>query len=169
MHIRLIGFPLLLGVAACATANTSSTRAALAPRNGPHARVYANYTGGLTGRTVRTRFEVSETANVLVGRLGGDGSIEILFPETPRASSLVSGNKTYTARTFEAEYDGVPQLYSYASHVQRSYGAYLDSYDGRGNGFVFIIASEHPLATEKLDDHGEWSDSLEVENYFNDF
>lgn len=169
MVSRLIGFSLLLGAAACASANTSGTRATLAPQNGPKARVSASYFGGLTSRTVRTTFRTDKNAHVLVGRLGGDGRVEILYPESPRASTLVRGGRTYNARSFGTTTDGVPQLYAYASRAPRSFGARTDSYDGRGNGFIFIIATQYPMFTEVLDDHGFWSDSLEVEDYYSSF
>ena len=165
MNSRLIAVPLLLGISACASVNRPSSRM-LTPANGPRARVYVSYFGGLTARTVHTTFSTDKNAYVIVGRLGGDGRVEILYPETPLSPTLVSGGKTYTARGFSSSYDGAPQLYQYASRAPRSYSARMDSYDGRGNGFVFIIATTYPMFTDILDDHGVWSDALEVEDYY---
>lgn len=169
MGSRLIGFPLLLCAAACTSVNTAPTRTILVPQNGPSAHVYASYFGGLTSRSVRTTFRTDRHAHVIVGRLGGDGRVEILYPENPRATTLVRGGKTYSARSFATNYDGIPQMYSYASRAPRSSAALTDSYDGRGNGFIFIIATQVPMFTEILDNHGAWSDSLEVEDYHSSF
>jgi len=166
MVSRLIGFSLLLGAGACASANTYETRAMLAPKNGPKAHVYVSYFGGMTNRTVRTTFRTDQNAHVIVGRLGGDGRVEILYPETPKSPTLVAKAKTYSARTFASSYDALPQLYSYASRMPRAYGARADSYDGLGNGFIFIIATQYPMFTDALDDHGMWSDSLTVDDYY---
>jgi hypothetical protein len=155
-----------MGVMACApNYYRPETRATLVPQNGPRARVYATQYGGLTQRTVRTNFRSDKNAHVIVGRLGGDGRIEILFPENPNASTLILGGKTYNVAPFEAPYDGVPQLYRYASEIYRTHSARMDSYDGLGNGYVFVIASEHPFLTEALDNHGVWADSVEVDDY----
>jgi hypothetical protein len=169
MVSRLIGIPILLGATACASASTSATRAQLTPQNGPKARVTASYHGGLTARTVRTSFRTDKNAHVIVGRLGGDGRIEILYPDTPQASTQVRGGKSYNTRSFSTNYDGLPQMYSFASRAPRSYGARVDSYDGRGNGFIFIIATQYPMFTDVLDDHGYWADSLEVEDYYSSY
>jgi len=168
MLSRLIAFPLLLGAAACATAG-NSTRSVLSPQNGPKAKVYVSYHGGFANRTVRTSFKTDKNAHVIVGRLGGDGRIAILYPESPTDGTLIRGATTYQARTFATNYDGNPQRYSYASSSPRSYAARVDSYDGRGNGFIFIIATENPMFTELLDDHGSWSDSLEVDDYYSSY
>ncbi|MEK7402162.1 MAG: hypothetical protein AABZ80_07330 [Gemmatimonadota bacterium] len=169
MVSRLFGISLLLGASACATAGNTGARAVLSPQNGPKAQVYASYSGGLTLRTVRTTFKTAQNAHVIVGRLGGDGRVEILYPENPKSSTQVRGGKTYSARSFGTNSDGVPQIYAYASRAPRSYGARVDSYDGRGNGFIFIIAAQYPMFTEVLDDHGFWADSLEVDDYYSSF
>lgn len=165
---RLIGFPVLLCVAAaCATPATSS-RTAIAPKQGPKVRIHATYDGGLTNRTVRASFKVDEKAYVMVGHLGGDGRITVLYPENAFESSLVKRDKTYQVRRFAAYYDGVPQLYSFISTAHRNPGARLDSYDGRGNGFVFIIASQYGLALDELAENGFWNEFL-VEDYHSSY
>jgi hypothetical protein len=76
------------------------------------------------------------------------------------ASNRVQGNKSYAVGPVLVQYDGVPKLFS----SYRSTGARMDSYDGRGNGFLFLIASEYALNFDGLSTHGFWDD-YEVEDY----
>ncbi len=165
MVSRLFGYSLLLGAVACVGANRPETRATLVPQDGPIARVFATQYGGLTHRAVQTSFRVDKMAHVIVGRLGGDGRIEILFPEHPHAPTRVAADKTYSLGMFAAQYDGIPQVFQYTTRIYRTHSARLDSYDGLGNGYVFAIASEYPIHTDLLDDHGFWSDSVAVPDY----
>ena len=160
---RLLGLPALLCVAACAS-NGVSSRTTLAPRSGPRAHIYASFDGGLTNRTLRASFKVDKYAYVMVGHLAGNGRVEILYPANAMASNRVQGNKSYAVGPVPALYDGAPQLFSYASRAYRGPGARMDSYDGRGNGFVFVIASEFPLDVDGLSTDGFW-DEFEVEDY----
>jgi hypothetical protein len=150
-------------MAACAS-NGVSPRTALAPRSGPGAHIYASVDGGLTNRTLRASFKVDRYAYVMVGHLAGDGRIGILYPVNAMTSARVRGNKSYAVGPVSAPYDGVPGLFSYASRTYRSTGARKDSYDGLGNGFVFIIASDSPLDADGLSTDGFWDD-YEVTDY----
>ena len=160
---RLLGFPVLMLVAACATTGTSR-RESLAPKDGPRARVHATYDGGLTNRMLRASFSVDQAAYVMVGHLSGKGQVEILYPENAMIQSRVRAKKTYRVRSVPALYDGVPQLFSFASRAYRNHSARMDSYDGRGNGFIFLIASQYPLDFDGLSSDGFW-DTYEVEDY----
>lgn len=160
---RLVSFPVLLAVAAGCAA--SGARTSVTPERGPVARIHATYSGGLTQRSLRASFTVDRSAYVLVGHLGGDGVIEILYPENARESNFVQRGTTYQVGPVAANYDGVPQLFSYTTRAFRSPGARTDSYDGRGNGFVFIIASREPLYLYYLQENGYWNNDYEVEDY----
>ena len=160
---QFLGFPALILVAACATTGISRSES-LAPKDGPRARVHATYDGGLTNRMLRASFSVDQAAYVMVGHLSGRGQVEILYPENAMMQSRVRAKKTYRVRSVPALYDGVPQLFSFASRAYRNHGARMDSYDGRGNGFIFLIASQYPLDFDGLSSDGFW-DTYEVEDY----
>jgi hypothetical protein len=160
---RILGFPALLFLAACATSRTIP-RAELVPQNGPKARISASYGGGIAARTLRANFSVDKSAYVMVGHLAGDGRIRVLYPESALESNRVDAKKSYSIKSVQAQYDGAPQLFSFASRAYRSMSARQDSYDGRGNGFIFVIASAYPLEMSDLATDGVW-DEYEVEDY----
>ena len=163
---RLIGFPALLCVAAsCASLNQAAKEKA-APPPGPKAWLHATYSGGLLNRRVDPVFKVEQDAYVMVAHLGGDGQIEVLYPRNARESGRVPGGKYFRTHSFSAYYDAAPQLYSFAMTHFRSVSAQMDSYDGAGHGFVFLIAGRSPLRFERISDFGLW-DEFEVLNYRN--
>jgi hypothetical protein len=161
---RLIGFPALLCVAAsCASLNQAAKQKAATPP-GPKASIYATYSGGLLNRRVDPVFRVDKAAYVMVAHLGGDGQIEVLYPRDARESGQVPGGKYFRTRSFSAYYDAAPQLYSFATTHFRNVGARIDSYDGAGHGFVFLIAAKYPMRFDRISEFGLW-DEFEVLNY----
>lgn len=162
---RFIGIAALLMVAACA-GRTASVSGGATPRATPRAAVHATYSGGILNRQASAVFRVDESAYVMVAHLGGDGRIQVLFPEDARETGRVPGGKWFRTPTFSAYYDVAPQMYSFANTRYRGVGAQIDSYDGVGNGFVFMIASKWPLRFDRVSDFGLWDD-FEAENYRN--
>jgi hypothetical protein len=139
----------------------------LKPEGGPKGSVHVNYTGGTFTRRIQTRFRVESGSYVLVGHLGGDGQLRVLYPETPKSTGWVSGNKTVSLKPYAAVYDGSPHLFSFATASYRSVGARMDSYDGLGHGYVFMIASRHPIDFAALMDASGFED-LGIEDYERD-
>jgi len=162
---RTIAFS-MLGVLAVACAPRVTTRAQgpLKPKDGPSAALYVNYSGGLIDRRVSATFSVDRDAHVVVGHLGGDGVITLLYPETPRSTGMLRAGTKLRTEPFYATYDGMPSMLSYAVSPYRQTGALMDSYDGRGNGYVFIIASDRRLDFGAFDDGGDWEE-IYVENF----
>ena len=162
---RFVGFAALLCVAASCASLNQPDKPKLAPEAaGPKAWIYTSYTGGLLNRRVDPVFKVEQDAFVMVAHLGGDGRIEVLYPRTPRESGLVPGRKYFRTQSFTAYYDAAPQLYSFAMTHYRNLGARMDSYDGSGHGFVFLVASRYPLMFDRISSFGMWDD-YEVESY----
>lgn len=162
---RLVGFSALLCVtASCASLNQPATKKPAPEDAGPKAYISATYTGGLLNRRVDPVFKVEQDAYVMVAHLGGDGQIEVLYPRDPRESGRVPAGKYFRTTQFSAYYDAAPQLYSFAMTHYRSLGARHDSYDGSGNGFVFLIASRFPLLFDRISSYGLWDD-FEVDTY----
>jgi hypothetical protein len=161
---RFLGFSALLCVAASCASLNQPAKQAIAAEAGPKAWIYANYSGGLLNRRVEPVFKVEQDAYVLVGHLGGDGQIEVLYPRNPRETGRVPGGKYFRTQSFSAYYDAAPQLYSFATTRFRDVGAQMDSYDGRGHGFVFLITSRYPMLFNRISSFGLW-DEFEVQDY----
>lgn len=160
--VRFLGLvALVYGTGACARHHVGSpvpTEAA------PKASVYATTSGGLLDRTAEASFRVDESAYVMVGHLGGDGRIEIVYPEHGLKTGYVSAKTWYRSETFEAYYDAIPAIYSLGTTRYRSLVAQAASYDGRGHGFIFLIAARRPLHFDRISEFGLWSD-LNVDAY----
>ena len=154
----------VIAAAACAPKPVTNAQApTLKPREGPSASVYVNYMGGRIDRRLNATFSVDEDAYVLVGHLGGDGTLEVLFPESPRSRGRVEADTRLRTGQVEAYRDGMPPLF-YTMSANRRSGALMDSYDGRGMGYVFIVASHRPLDFDRFEVDGEWDD-LYVANF----
>ena len=157
---------LSFAVLACLAAGCASNKPATAPTpaEGPKAMINATYYGGMLNRQAEAVFKVEENSYVMVGHLGGDGRLTVLYPEDARETGRVQAGKWFRTSHVAAYYDAAPQLYSFATATYRSFGAQLDSYDGRGYGFIFIIASKRPLQFDRVSEFGLWND-MSVSNY----
>jgi hypothetical protein len=82
----------------------------------------------------------------------------------PRESDVVQPGKSVRTPRFSAPYDGAPSLYSFAVTPIRSPGARLHSYDGRGHGFIFMVATRQPMRFRDISEVGLW-DELEIPDY----
>lgn len=158
------------GLLLCLMAGCVSQSASTGPRpapHGPNAYIRATYYGGILNRQTEAVFKLDETAYVTVVHLGGDGRFDVIYPEDGRESGRVPGGKWFRTPAFTAFYDAAPQLYFFSTPRFRTAGAQLDSYDGRGYGFVFLIASKRPLHFERISELGLWND-LVADDYLRD-
>lgn len=154
----------LVVVGACAPRSTVETPKPLMPQDGPKGWVRVSYDGGLFHRRAMASFRVDQPAHVMVAHLGGDGVIRVLFPEDGRYSTLVSRARSYRTATFIADYDAAPGYWLMRPAMFRSAGARHYSYDGRGHGYVFMIASHRSFKLDHISEFGLW-DELEVSDY----
>jgi len=136
----------------------------LAPKAGPKGHIRVLYDGGLLRRRATADFSVEKSAYAMVAHLGGDGTIRVLYPESPRSYGWTRSGTTYRTAPFGADYDGFPGYYYLSSTRYRGLAARRDSYDGRGNGFVFLITSNRPLRHSEISEFGLW-DEVGVENH----
>lgn len=146
----------------CATASRYAGN--LAPQQGPKASIYATYTGGLFDRNVHAWFKVDRPAYVMVAHLSGEGVIRVLYPESPKHDWITPANTSLRTPGFIAPYDGVPGFFLLASVPVRTPSARLNSYDGLGHAFIFVIASDVPLRFDEVSDGILW-DEMEVPRY----
>ena len=154
----------LLALAACSPRQADIAPSPLVPRNGPDASVRVDYEGGVMRRRIEAIFTVERPAYVMVGHLGGDGIIRVLFPEDPRESGWIRGGRHYRTAPASGDYDAAPGLWFMRQTFRRSASARHDSYDGRGHGYVFVIASDTPLRFDRISDASLW-DEFELHGY----
>lgn len=160
-----MGFAFAATLTACVsqTQGTSAPQP-LKPQDGPRATIHVDAWGGAFSRQIQTHFRLDRAGYVMVGHLGGDGQVRVLYPETPFASGWVAANKSITLRPATAMYDMAPHLYSFAMVPYRSLAARSDSYDGFGHGYVFIVTSRYPI--QPGDFLGNRSfETLQIEDY----
>ena len=162
---RLFGFAVLLSLS---TACFPAVNQSLAPQMGPRARIHASFAGGITNRDARARFSVESDAYVMVGHLGGDGFVRILYPSAPTQRAVVQKGQTYTTADVSAVHDALPALYQAHTPRYRHISARLDSYDGAGNGYFFLIASRYPLHFGEIG-IGDEFDVIEVPDYYSTY
>ena len=154
----------LLALAACAPRQADIAARPLIPRNGPDASVRVDYEGGVLRRRIEAVFTVERPSYVMVGHLGGDGIIRVLFPEDPRESGWIRGGRHYRTAPAAGDYDAAPGLWFMRQTFRRTAGARHDSYDGNGHGYVFVIASDTPLRFDRISDASLW-DEFELQGY----
>jgi hypothetical protein len=97
---------------------------------------------------------------VLVGHLGPDGIVRIIFPTDPTDNGLVQGGKTYRLPEISAGYYDMYRWRNANYGLFRGPAARTDSYDG-GAGYIFVIAAWRPMRFDRFSDNGQW-DSFEV-------
>lgn len=159
------GLPLLLlAAAACARTPDSQAPKPLKPADGPKGSIHVDYSGGLLDRNINAYFRTEDNSYVMIGHLGGDGRIRVLFPETPDDGGYIRGKRLYRTSSITAYYDAIPSLFSYRVASMRGLGARYDSYDGRGHGYVFMISSRTPLRYRMLYDYAGWAE-WEIDEY----
>src|ERR1043166_1404847 len=161
-----------LGVIGVVVVGGVTTRAGLAqdvPAGGPRASVFVTYTSYSAARRVQPTFHVDEDAYALVGHMGPDGVVRILFPASPEDDGFVRAGER---RVLPDVFAGFAQEYSYRYRTAALYGArrsQFDSYDGGGGGYVFVVASRRPLQLDRLREGNRWA-SYEVsdDEYYRD-
>lgn len=169
MNSRLVlGFTFAVVLTACGAQTPGSTAPRpLKPQDGPRATIYVDPSGGAFSRQIRTRFRLDRAGYVMVGHLGGDGSVRVLYPETPYASGWVAAGKSISLRPVSAMYDMAPHLFSFATTPYRNAAARSDSYDGFGHGYVFIVTSRYPIYLGAFAGNRSF-ETLEVQDYDNE-
>ena len=147
MSVRaIVGSSLLVLATACSYAPSAEPPRPIKPEDGPKASIRVQFTGANIYRQLEPSFIVDENAYVMVGHLGGDGMIRVLYPTAPTAAaSRVEAGKTIRVPRTDAIYDADPSRFSFATRPYRRMSAEMDSYDGMGHGYVFLIASRYPM------------------------
>jgi hypothetical protein len=143
-----------------ATERDSVIAQAVADREGPRVSVTTYLNTFSSSRRVRANFRVDDDAYVVVGHVGPDGVVRVVFPEDPKDDGFVKGDHTYQTTEF---FGGFSQDYRFRAQnaLFRPYDVHRDSYDGTGLGYVFVIASWRPMRVDQFASEGTW-DSFEL-------
>src|SRR5690348_12694676 len=125
----------------------------IADREGPGVRVRAEMESYQGGRRVRAIFHSDDDAYLVIGHIGPDGVLRIVFPTNPHDDGFVKGGSSYRTAQFFA---GYADEYAYRLRdvsLTRYASAEHDSYDG-GLGYVFVIASWRPMHVDQFSSDG---------------
>lgn len=150
------------------TVRDSAVAQQIADARGPAVAIHASYEtfGGM--RRVQSWFRADQDAYVIVGHLGEDGVVRIVFPQPGDDGFVTGGHTYYLPRIFAGFLDSYRSRFA----MNRGYAglspARNASYDG-GMGYLFAIASWRPMHTEKMQDAGGWATwELSDDEYFRD-
>src|SRR5262245_21503899 len=132
----------------------------IADQEGPRVSIHAELSSFASSRRVRTRFRLDADAYVVVGPLGPDGVVRIIFPNDPSDNGFVQGGKTYRMPEISAGYLDLYRWRSSNYSMFRSSSAQHDSYDA-GYGYVFVIAAWRPMRFDHFSESGGWN-SFEI-------
>jgi hypothetical protein len=145
-----IGLP----VASCATADLrpgairhESPRMIRQKFHGPDVSIRAMHTRRQNSMAIQPTMSLKDSAYVVVGDIGDDGTLRILFPASPGEPSLVAKTKKLELPPF------IPRVYFPMGAVTTVGQRTAIS----GSGAVFVIASSLPLQLHKLAEGDKWS------------
>jgi hypothetical protein len=127
----------------------------------PRVSISATVASYAASRRVHASLRVDDDAYVLVGHLGADGVVRIVFPLEPTDNGFVRGGHNYDVPEFFAGFeDAFNYRAAYDLSLRGFTPARYDSYDG-GTGYVFVIASWQPMRFEQFMENDRWQ-SFEV-------
>jgi hypothetical protein len=162
-HLRLVGSAL----GALVAVSASPAQAPATP-TAPAASISTMISSSSGMRRVRANFHLDRDAYVVVGHIDADGEVRIVYPSSPSDSGFVRADKAYHTDDFFAGFNA--EYRARARDRALVHGPYRDpnSYDG-GLGYVFLIASSHPMRTDSLSANGKWNTyELDSQDYLRD-
>jgi hypothetical protein len=133
---------------------------AVADRQGPAASIRTEVSNAADSRRIRAVFHLDDDAYVVVGQIGADGVLRIVFPVDPGDDGFVKGNKSYQTNEVFAGFNDEFRYRARQTGFFRDVSSANDSYDG-GLGYVFIVASWRPMRFDQFSTDGKW-DSFEI-------
>ncbi len=129
----------------------------VADASGPRVTVRANFYNESGSRRVEAWVRAGDDAYVLVGHIDAAGRMNVVFPHSPTDDGFVQGGHTYRIPPF---FGGFADEYRWrrADNYARlsAFSRRTDSYDA-GTGYVFVIASWHPMHFDRVADGSRWS------------
>lgn len=124
---------------------------------GVHVRVTLDNSSG--NRRVEPVFSLENDAYVVIGHLGVDGRLSIVFPSRPDDDGLVRGGQTYRVPPFFVGFSEelAANWWRYRPYRSRGYATRAASYDG-GLGYVFVVASWRPMRLDRIASGNRWEE-----------
>jgi hypothetical protein len=128
-------------------------------------RIAATYFSPInTYRKLDATFSVDRDAYVMVGHLGADGTIRVMYPATPQDSAFVKGGTELRTALIDVPEDDSRNSWAVRDVRPRTTAARRDSYDGTGRAYVFLLASDRPLNLSSLSAGDRW-DRFALDDY----
>lgn len=129
---------------------------AIADRRGPRIAINAQSEPfGGDSRRVQGWFHADEDAYVVVGHLGADGVVRIVFPGVGDDGFVRGGHTYYLPRVFAGFTSEYRTRFAMSRYKSTFMPARWQSYDG-GVGYMFAIASWRPLHLDEVRDASGW-------------
>jgi hypothetical protein len=166
-QVRWVPAVSVIALAGCATADLrpgvvphESSKQIRAKFRGPDVSVRARVVNSYAQRLVHPTISLAESAYVVVGDIGDDGTLRILFPVNPGEPSLIQKTNRFAVPAF------APRMFFPMSSGVRAESR-ATAVTGAGN--VFVIASFTPLHLERLVEGERWSlFDVYYDNHLND-
>ena len=154
------------GVLSPALANGSDS--ARAAQTAPSATISTMVSSADGMRRVRANFHVDRDAYVVMGHIDADGNVRIVYPASPHDSGFVRAKDSYHTDEFFAGFNAEYRARERDRVLVRGPMRDMDAYDG-GLGYLFLIASSHPLHMDSLATDGKWNRyELDGDDYMRD-
>jgi hypothetical protein len=119
-------------------------------------------------RRVRANFHLDRDAYVVMGHIDADGNVRIVYPASPGDSGFVRAKEAYHTDEFFAGFNAEYRARERDRALVRGPMRDMDAYDG-GLGYLFLIASSHPLQMDSLATNGKWNTyELDGDDYMRD-
>ena len=112
--------------------------------HGPGVYIRANVVATNNSRMIEPIVSVSDSAFLVIGDIGDDGSLRIIYPERPGEPNLVRRGRSFEGPRFQPRV--VLPFMPTSLAVSRT-----------APGYAFVIASSLPLDLTKLADGERWS------------
>ena len=147
----LLGALCALALAGCATADLrpgivrhETPKQIWQKFHGPDVRIRANVVATNNSRMIEPVVSLGDSAYLVVGDIGDDGTLRIVYPTRPGEDNLVRKRGSFEAPRFQPRVilPFIPTAFS----VSRT-----------APGYTFVIASSLPLDLAKLADGERWS------------
>ncbi len=125
--------------------------------HGPDVRIRANVVNSRNTRLIQPLVSLTDSAYLVIGDIGDDGTLRILYPERPGEPNLVRrGRGAFEGPRFQPRV--ILPFVNTAFTVART-----------APGYTFVIASASPLDLTKLAEGERWSVfDVYYENHMND-
>lgn len=150
-NYRVVIMASALALAGCATADLrpgivrhETPKQIWSRFHGPDVFIRTSVVSTNHSRMIQPTVSVADSAYLVVGDIGDDGTLRIIYPVRPGEPNLVRKDRSFDAPRFQPRVV-LPYMSSAFSPARTA------------SGYAFVIASSQPLQLEKLAEAERWS------------